>query len=125
MLNMPNFRHSDFKYVRPTYENTRESLHEDAYLRPMNYDGVNHPWRALNVAWTEGHSARQKGLPDALTQPANWPEAFPRKPLTLTISMGCILLGEEDPKDPRSWTHDSRKIVWIRPDKLRREQPDQ
>ncbi|TGO73521.1 hypothetical protein BELL_0354g00040 [Botrytis elliptica] len=118
MLNMPNLHHSDFKYIRPTYENTRESLPVDASMRPMAYDGVNHPWRAVNIGWTEGwYSDYQKGIPDALTQPANWPEAFPQKAMSLTIAMGCILLGKGDPKDPRSWAHDSRKIVWIKPDK--------
>ncbi|TGO13889.1 hypothetical protein BTUL_0061g00060 [Botrytis tulipae] len=74
-------------------------------------------FQILNVAWTDGHGGQQRGLPDALTQPANWPEAFASKPMSLTVAMGCILLKQGDPKDPRSWNHDSRKIVWIRPDK--------
>ncbi|KAF7906537.1 hypothetical protein EAF00_000816 [Botryotinia globosa] len=122
MLNMPNFRHSDFKYVRPTYENTRESLPVTASLRPMDYDGVNHPWRAVNVAWAVGYGGQQRGVPDALTQPANWPEALAWKPMSLTVAMGCILLKDGDPKDPRSWNYDSHKIVWIRPDKPKEDQ---
>ncbi|KAF5878215.1 uncharacterized protein Bfra_000381 [Botrytis fragariae] len=122
MLNMPNFRHSDFKYIRPTFENTRESLPMAASIRPTDFNGVNHPWRAVNVPWGQWFGVQQKGLPDALTQPANWPAAFPHKAMSLTIAMGCILLGKGDPKDPRSWAHDSRKIIWIRPDKTKRAQ---
>ncbi|KAF7958922.1 hypothetical protein EAE96_002448 [Botrytis aclada] len=120
MVNMPNVRHSDFKYIRPTFENTRGSLSMVASMRPEDNDGVNHPWRAVNTPWFEGFAGRQKGLPNPLTQPVNWPDAFPHNPMALTVSMGCILLAQGDPKDPKSWTHDSRKIVWIRPDKVKK-----
>ncbi|TEY86423.1 hypothetical protein BOTCAL_0009g00500 [Botryotinia calthae] len=117
MLNMPNFRHADFKYTLPTVKNTLNSLPHTATLRPVDFEGVNHPWRAVNVPWEKTYLARQTGIPNPLTQVTNWPGAIPLKPMSLTVAMGCILLGKGDPKDPKSWAYPVDTIKWIRPDK--------
>ncbi|ATZ46063.1 hypothetical protein BCIN_01g07370 [Botrytis cinerea B05.10] len=117
MLNMPNFRHADFKYTLPTVKNTRKSLPHEATLRPVDFNGVKHPWRAVNVPWEKTHLAQQTGIPNPLTQVSNWPGAIPIKPMSLTVAMGCILLEKGDPKDPKSWAYPVDTIKWIRPDK--------
>ncbi|QSZ30973.1 hypothetical protein DSL72_000533 [Monilinia vaccinii-corymbosi] len=68
---MPNWaapaRAADFKYVRPSFENTRASLPPD--MEEAEGGGYGHPWRRIF-----GHRV---GLPWPLTHPPRWPRGIP------------------------------------------------
>ncbi|KAI9641021.1 hypothetical protein NHQ30_010448 [Ciborinia camelliae] len=100
MLNMPApARHSDFRYVRPTFENTKARLPPSATGTEENWDGHNHPWRKV--------FSNRPGYPAPLTHPPRWggtPETYFGLPVPksgdLSIALGCYLGGPEVQKKP-------------------------
>ncbi|KAJ8070510.1 hypothetical protein OCU04_000883 [Sclerotinia nivalis] len=102
-------RHSDFKYVRPSYANTKASMPEIA--TPKLCDGFKHPWRRI---W-----GNQESVSQPLTQPALWPAGIPLPQAEdLGFALGCGLI-RGDPNDPAECGIEPLDLEWkgIRPDK--------
>lgn len=92
-------RPSDFRYIKPTLENTKASM--PATATESSIGGIKHPWR------------RNFGNKGDIIPPLNHPSRLPApKSRDLEIALGCVF---GDPDDPETW--DPSRIVWIRPDK--------
>ncbi|ESZ97985.1 hypothetical protein SBOR_1656 [Sclerotinia borealis F-4128] len=103
-LNIPApARHSDFKYIRPTFINTRASLpaevkDEDSAI----WDGLNHPWRRV--------FGDRVPIPNPLTHPPCWAKGIPVPSLAdLAIALGCHI---GNPDDKSTWI--TKLPQWIR-----------
>ncbi|KAG4031358.1 hypothetical protein MFRU_009g01360 [Monilinia fructicola] len=102
---MPNLtlpaRPSDFRYVRPSLENTKASLPEDISEEEGN--GYVHPWRRIY--------GDKPVIPAPLTHPPRWPKGIPNCGSgDINIALGCTY--SEESKDPKV---NLRRIpIWIR-----------
>ncbi|KAA8576208.1 hypothetical protein EYC84_006361 [Monilinia fructicola] len=81
---MPNLtlpaRPSDFRYVRPSLENTKASLPEDISEEEGN--GYVHPWRRIY--------GDKPVIPAPLTHPPRWPKGIPNCGSgDINIALGC------------------------------------
>ncbi|EDO01698.1 predicted protein [Sclerotinia sclerotiorum 1980 UF-70] len=104
-------RASDFKYIRPSYANTKASLPEDG--TPELCNGGKHPWRRI---WGDRGS-----IPPGLTQPGLWAGGIPLpKAWYLRIALGCTFT-RGDPDDAAEWEVEDEDLEWkgIRPDVIK------
>ncbi|CAD6447970.1 3ac07e80-9c2a-48f4-a962-d1917eaa64f3 [Sclerotinia trifoliorum] len=101
-------RASDFKYIKPSYANTKASMPEAGSAELC--DGFKHPWRRI---WGDRGS-----IPPPLTQPALWPAGIPLpKSGDLGIALGCKFI-RGDPDNSVEWAVEDEDLEWkgIRPD---------